>query len=399
MATSAGIDWGSCTHAACVVDADGRRVAECVVRHDEAGLRGLVEWLQQHGVVRVAVERPEGLLAERVLDAGVAVLAIHPSQIGAARDRYRVGRSKSDAFDAYVLAELARTDAHRFRCIEPDADATRALRALTRSREDLVRNKVMVTNQLRAELERYWPGAATLFADLDSQISLAFLQEFCGPQGPQPPTLPRLTAFLRRRRYAGRRQPAELLAQLAAAPTAHLDAAEAAARHRIVLGLVAVLTPLTAHIRELDHAITSALDVHPDGPIFRSLFRGPSITAAALLAEIGDSRARYASADALASDGGQTPVAIESGKYRGVVFRRACDKRLRTAIAVLADSSRRHDPWAADIYNRARQRGKKHHHALRILGRAWIRILWRCWHDHQPYDPTRHHARQRLLTT
>jgi transposase len=349
----------------------------------------------------VAIERPDGVLVERVLDAGLPVLAIHPNQVQAARDRYRAAAGKSDAFDAFVLAELARTDHHRFRLVEPDADQTRALRALTRAREDLVAMRVELANRLRAELERSWPGGATIFAEVDSPIALAFLTRYPAPNdaarlGPQ-----RLAGFLARHRYCGRRTPAQLLARLAQAPSVQLSAAEAEARRSIVLSYIAALRPLISQIRELNSEIAHALDDHPDGPIFRSLFRDPksSITAAELLAETGDCRNRYPTAETLIADAGQSPIAVESGKRKHATFRRACDKRLRRATSVLADSSRHHNPWAADIYQRARQRGCDHPHALRILGRAWLRVLWRCWHDHTPYNPARHGGLQRHLTT
>ena len=107
----------------------------------------------------------DGLLVDRLLDAGVRVLALHPNQVKAARDRFRASGGKSDRFDRFVLCELARTDAHRFRVLEPDSDQTKALRALTRAREDLVRARVAMANQLRAELERFWPGPIGLFSD------------------------------------------------------------------------------------------------------------------------------------------------------------------------------------------------------------------------------------------
>ena len=92
------------------------------------------------------------------------VLALHPNQVKAARDRFRASGGKSDRFDRFVLCELARTDRHRFRMLEPDSDQTKALRALTRAREDLVAARVALANQLRAELERFWPGPIGLFA-------------------------------------------------------------------------------------------------------------------------------------------------------------------------------------------------------------------------------------------
>ena len=118
-----------------------------------------------------------------------------------------------------------------------------------------------------------------------------------------------------------------------------------------------------------------------------------------MLAEIGDCRERYPDYRALAADAGQAPVAVESGKSRHAKFRWACDHRLRQAFDPLADASRRHNPWAADIYDRARARGAGHAHATGILGRAWSQIIWRLWHDHDTYDPQRHTALQRLLAT
>ena len=74
---------------------------------------------------------PDGLLVERLLDAGLRILPVHPNQVAATRDRFRASGGKSDRFDAFVLCELARTDHHRFRILEPDSDQTKALRALT----------------------------------------------------------------------------------------------------------------------------------------------------------------------------------------------------------------------------------------------------------------------------
>jgi transposase len=134
--------------------------------------------------------------------------------------------------------------------------------------------------------------------------------------------------------------------------------------------------------------------------VFTSMFRDPksTITAAGLLAEIGDNRARYPTSDTLAADAGQSPVTIQSGKHRAATFRWACDKRLRNHINVLADSTRHWHPWAHDTYQRARARGCDHPHAIRILGRAWTRALWACWQNHTPYNPTQHRALNKLLT-
>jgi transposase len=400
MGAISGIDWASDWHDVRVTEHDGTLLAEERFTHDEAGISALSDLLLAHQVECCAIERPDGLLVGRLLAAGVCVLAIHPNQVKAARDRYRAAAGKSDRFDAMVLCELARTDRHRFPALASCSDETTALKALVRTREDLVAARVALANQLRAQLDAYWPGAARIFTSIDSPISLAFLARYPSPHDARGLGKKRLESFLQRHSYSGGRPAPILLERLRNAPTAVVGARECEARRASVLGLVTTLKSLVEQISQLTKEITQAVRAHPDGPIFLSFFRDPKsvITAAGLLAEIGDDRSRYPHADTLAADAGQAPVAIESGKRRNATFRWACDKRLRAHISVLADSTRHHHPWAHDIYQRARERGCTHPHAIRILGRAWTRILWRCWQDHTTYQPTQHKALNKILT-
>jgi transposase len=398
MGSYAGVDWAAEKHDVFVADAAGEKLLAATFAHDEQGLRSLCRQLVRLGVELVAVERPDGLLVERLLDAGLRVLALHPNQVAATRDRFRVSGGKSDGFDAFVLCELARTDKHRFRVLEPDSDETKALRALTRAREDLVGTRTAICNQLRAELERFWPGPLGLFSDLHSRISLAFLERYPSPADARGLGAARFQAFLARERYSGRQKPAQLLAKLRRAAEGRVGERELATRRQLVLSLVAMLQQLNLQIKQLERQISNSIREHPDGEIFLSLFKGSTITAAELLAEIGDCRARYLTRDALAGDAGQAAVAIESGKRKAASFRWGCNKRLRGAFCALADTSRHHNAWAHDLYAQAIARGHDHPRALRTVGRAWCRIVWRCWQDGVPYDPARHRALQRHVT-
>jgi transposase len=399
MDATAGIDLASEEHRLVVVDREGRAFEQRRIANDEEGVRFLCRRLVQLGVARVALERPNGLVVDRLLEAGLTVVPVHPDQLAAARDRYRAGGGKSDGFDAYVLAELARTDMHRLKTLEPDGDETRALRVLTRAREDLVEQRVALGNQLRAQLEAFWPGAAKIFSEVDCPIALAFLERYPSPSDARSLGEKRLAGFLARHGYCGRKSSAELLARLRAAPQGRAGELEGEARRQVVLALVAALRPLVEQIRLLSSEIRGLLAEHPDGEIFRSLFRDPKsvVTAAELLAEIGDRRERHPASASLEAIAGQAPVAVESGKKKVACFRWACNKTLRSAVSVLADSSRKHNPWARDIYDRARARGHDHPHAIRILGRAWLRVIWRMWQDGSPYDPARHGSLNRLL--
>jgi transposase len=397
----AGLDWAKDTHQVCVLEADGDPLVQRGFTHDERDLDRMCELLVESEVKRIAIERPDGVLVERLLEAGLVVLPVHPNQLKAVRPRFRASGGKSDSFDAFCLAELARTDYHRFRILAPDSDETKALRALTRAREDLVKTKVSLTNRLQAELDAFWPGAACVFCRLDSPIALAFLERYPSPTDARSLGEKRLCSFLSRHGYCGGKSAAQLLAKLRSAPTGRAKEIEEAARRAAVLSLLAVLRPVVEQIGLLESRIACAVRSHPDGEIFLSLFRHPdsTLTAATLLCEIGDRRERYPSAEALAADAGMSPVAKESGRRKVATFRRSCDKRLRDAMTTLADSSRLHDPWAKDIYLRARERGCDHPHAIRVLGRAWLRVIWRMWQDGAPYDPHKHGARKHLNAT
>src|SRR5919108_4096193 len=394
MAAVCGIDWAAAFHDVRIADEHGRVLVEQRCDHDEDGISALLALLACHRVELVAIERPEGLLVGRLLAAGIYVLAIHPNQVAAARDRFRAAAGKSDRFDAMVLCELARTDSHRFARLAPSSDETLALRALTRTREDLVEQRVQLANQLRAQLDAFWPGATRIFADIDSPIALAFLERYPSPHDARGLGAKRLAGFLARHAYCGRRPVSQLLERLRSAPVAVIGDLETDARRAAVIGLLAALRPIVEQISQLTSHIRGAIRSHPDGRIFLSFFRDPKsvITAAGLLAEIGDNRARYSTSEILAADSGQAPVAIESGKRRTATFRWACDKRLRNHLGVLADSTRHWHPWANDVYTRARDRGADHPHAIRILGRAWTRVLWRCWQNSTPYDIAQHRA-------
>ena len=183
-----------------------------------------------------------------------------------------------------------------------------------------------------------------------------------------------------------------LLARLRSAPAGTTDAALTRALRDAVLALVAVLTAQNAAIKDLDRAAATHLGEHPDGEIFTSLPRSGQVNAAQMLAEWGDCRQAYDGPDSVAALAGCTPVTRQSGKHRAVHFRWACNKRFRQAMTTFADNSRHASPWAAQIYNDARASGKDHPHAIRILARAWIRVIWPCWLNHTPYDPARHGA-------
>jgi transposase len=391
----AGVDWATDGHAVCVVDGQGRVIVEFVVTHTAEGLAELCRRVAGAGARRLAIERPDGPVVDAVLASGLEVIVVSSRSVKALRERYGTSGNKSDRSDAYVLADCLRTDGHRWRSLEPDSPATVTLRTHVRARKDLVETRVAVANQLRAHLRLVFPGAVGLFRDIDSPISLRFLERFPSTARAAWLSEKRLAAWMHANGYCGRKTPGELYTHLQAAPHG-TSGEDGEARGAITLAYVSVLTALRAQIDELTTRLDELLDAHPDAPIFRSLPRCATVRAATLLAEIGDCRARFPDPESLACLAGVAPSTRASGRHRAVTFRFSSDKKLRDAICDFAGDSWRGNTWAEQRHRQLRTDGKSHPHAERILARSWTHIIWRCWQDHTPYDPTRHGAHQRL---
>ncbi len=393
---TAGLDWAKDDHAVCVVGDQGEVLDRFTVRHDAAGLKQMARRILRAGVEQVGIERGDGPVVDTLLAAGLVVFVIPPGQLKNLRSRYGSAGNKDDRFDAYVLADVVRTDARRLRPMLTDSAATTALRCSVRARRDLVGHRVAAANQLRAHLQIVFPAAATLFADIDSAITLSFLDRFATQDAADWLSPTRLATWLKSVSYSGGVDPTMLHARILAAPRG-ATGAHATTHAGTTAALVALLRVLNTQIHALATSIGEQLTTHPDAAIFTSLPRSGTIRAARLLAEIGDARGRFPTRESLTCLAGVAPSTRQSGKVKTVTFRWGADKQLRDALCDFAGDSRRANPWAADLYAKAIARGCDHPHAVRILARAWAHIIWRCWQDNLPYNPALHGALQTLL--
>ena len=185
MAYYVGLDWGGAGHAVCIIDDAGRVIERFEVRHNAEGIAELIRRLGRAAPAAempIAIERPSGLLVDSLVAAEYPIVPIHPNVVKACRPRYRAAGGKSDPGDSFMLADILRTDGHRFRRLTPCSDDIKALRALVRGRDDLVAQRRALANQLRALLDSFWPGAAVVFADIDSPIALAFVRRYPTPE-------------------------------------------------------------------------------------------------------------------------------------------------------------------------------------------------------------------------
>lgn len=394
-----GWDWGSTVHGVCLIDDHGAVVKRWMVQHTEDQLMNLFSELAQLvegadvGQVPIAIERGEGLIVGLIAGAGHPVWMVEPAAFKAARPRWGSAGAKSDLGDAFMLADYARTDGHRLRRVEPVAQATRELAALVRARTALVEARTAASNQLWAILAEHWPGAAVVFQKLTSQIALAFLTDYPTPRAAALLGEGRMGQFCRRHSYRGGKLPAELVRRLRAAP-ASVNPIAPAILEAIVRGSTAQIRLLNTEITRLERNITDALATHPKTPLLQTLPRVATVSLAALIAEIGPLLERCENPEQVAAMCGAAPVTRASGKSRTVGFRYTANKPARVAITGFADNSRHSSAWASDAYRRARARGARHPHAVRILARSWVRVIWACWTTDTTYDPARHRGEQ-----
>jgi transposase len=393
-----GWDWASQTHDVTVLDDTGAVLQRWSFGHNEPGWMSTIHRLRGHGDpadLPVIIERTSGLVVDRLLEAGHPVVPVHPTSFYAARPRWSASGAKSDPGDSYKLADYLRTDGHRLRRLEPVEPGLRELQALVRLRDDQVRTRTATVNQLTATLDAHWPGPRDLFRSLASTIALAFLTDYPTPLAAVRLGEARMAAFCRRHSYRGGKSPAELLARLRAAPIAPVGLpAETLAA--IIGAQVQMLRALQTVINDTEQLIAARVAAHPRTRLLQQLPGVGTINLAQLLAEVGPILDRVDSAEQAATECGAAPVTKASGKTTGVYFRWAANTRARKAITSFAHNARLQSPWAGQLYAQARARGKRNPHATRIVARAWIRVIWACWHNGTPYDPEVHQSRQRL---
>ncbi|MBK3573627.1 IS110 family transposase [Streptomyces sp. MBT65] len=389
-----GWDWATETHDVTVMDDAGKRIDRWELTHTEQGFTKTLARLRKHGDpadLPVAIETTRGLAVDRLLAAGHPIVPVHPNAFHAMRARWGASKAKTDAGDSMKLADYLRTDGHLLPRLEPTEQATLDLQALTRTRSDHVEARIAAVNQLAALLDEHWPGGRTVFHGLDSDIAIAFLERHPTPASAAKLTVGRLEAWCKRHGYSGKKPGSVLIERLRAAPKAASRLGEAVVG-QLVRVQVQLVQAIRTTIQALDKAIADATEAHPYTPLFATMPRIGKVSLGQVIGEIGPLLERARTCEQLIAEAGVVPVTRASGKSRTVAFRFATHRRARVALTTFADNSRHGSDWAAKIYNDARARKKRHPHAIRILARAWLRVMWACWRDGTCYDPATHQA-------
>ncbi|HEY3150198.1 MAG TPA: IS110 family transposase [Candidatus Binatia bacterium] len=391
-----GVDWADEFHQVWVSDPDGNRVIEKKVVENVEGLTEFGRWLDESRAKGIelwaAIEKPHGRIVDFLLDHGVVVYPVNPKALDRARDRFRMSQSKSDGFDAYVLAEFLRTDHGHLRALEPNSDAAQELKLLTRDQYRLVRQKARLLNQLSRTLKEYYVRPLEMFSDLESNIALDFLDQYPTPHDLSKLTRRQWNRFSKREHHLGEERSKELWEKLNQ-PQLKIPEHVVRAKARLLKVLLAQLKPLRDAVESYNERVKSFFASMPAAELVTMLPGAKTGTIIATLwAELGDAKSRWESFRHLQAEAGVVPVTKASGKSRIVQFRFSCNKILRHAAYWLAFVSLNRSEWANHYYRDQRAKGHSHHQALRALGAKWLKIIFVMWRDHTPYDENIHLA-------
>ena len=390
-----GVDWAGEKHDVCVLDREGRRILnrsfdETTQGFEEFG-RILDEWSEQGIELVACIEKPEGLVIDLLGDHNVKVYPVNPKSLNKARELHRVSGARDDQFDAFVLADFIRTHYQTLRPIEPNSPQMTELKILTRDHDRQVTYQRRVLTQLRAALKTFYLRPLEVFGDLKSDLCRDFLKRVPTPQDLENLTRARWLTFAKRHKLSSDRTD-ELWKKLKE-PQLRVPEHVARARALSVQTLLRELEVVLAAVEDYKRALQRFFDDLPVAEIARSLPGGKTgSTVVCLWAELGDGKARWESFRHLQAQAGSVPITDRSGKHKAVIFRFACNKRLRYHADWLAQTSLTQSEWAKDYYDQQKARGKRHRQALRALASKWLKIIFVMWRDQVPYDENRHLA-------
>jgi transposase len=399
-----GIDWGSKCHAVCVLNDEGKKLFEREIRHHGDDVQTFMSKLLElaggkMSIVSAAMEAPQGVMVEALLECGATVYSLNPKQLDRFRDRHSVSGAKDDDLDAYVLATSLQTDPALFRPVSLPSPELMRLSALSRSYEVATEQVISLSNQVCEQLRRYYPQMAEL-GDWHEEPWLWLLFKAAPtPQSAAKVTLLKIKNILTAKRI--RRVTAEHVRQKLRETPLPVAAGVADAAALRVASLLPMLQAAheqrTLCSQQMKALLTTFSETdspekaHHDAALLLSL---PGIgvhNGAVMLAE---ARVALQARDyqALRRLAGVAPVSQRTGgrsKRPHVQRRQACNHRLREAFYHCGRVASQCDPRTKQHYGELRARGHSHGRAVRGVVDRLLKVLVAVLDSSQPYDPAK----------
>jgi len=397
-----GIDWSDKAHSICILDEEGVKLCAFETPHSQQGFEKAHAMITKHAPsvdqVGIAIETKDSLFVDFLSELGYTLYFLNPKQTDSFRDRHRMSHSRSDAFDAYVLADALRTDRHKFNALSPLDEQSLLLRVLCRARVNAVRRKASIQNELTSAFKRYYPVALELFNSLDHPAAIAFLKRYTSYQLAKGASYSRIVTILTAHGMAksAAQERARIVKEKLDQPQPVPSANVAYALTIAVESLLRQFENAVLEIQSMEAQIKKLYRDHPNKDIIDSLPGVADTLGPVITSELGEDIARYHSLRTLRAYAGTSPVTVSSGTHRGIHFRRACNQHLRRALHLAAATAIRTSPWARELYDRLKASGKTHGRALRAVADQLVEMIFVMLRRRTTYDEA-YHLRMKAL--
>ena len=382
-----GLDVGKEHHHATALNSAGRRLHDKALPQDEAALREVFDKLTVHGSVLVIVDQPAtiGALPVTVARAMGIEVAYLPGLAMRRIADLHPGNAKTDARDAFIIAEAGRTMPHALRRVGGDDDLIADLAVIVGFDDDLASEVNRVSNRIRGMLTQIHPALErAIGANIGHPAVLALLAKFGGPTGLAAAGRRRLTTTTKPLAPRMHTQLVDAIIKALTEQTVVVPGTRAA--ELVLPQLAAQLQGLLAQRAAAAKQVEEALDAHPLSQLLMSMPGVGIRTAARLLLDVGDATA-FPTAGHLAAYAGLAPVTRRSGSsIRGEHPSRAGNKHLKRALFLSAFAAL-HDPDSRAYYDRKRAAGKKHNAAIICLARRRVDVLHAMLRNGTYYQP------------
>jgi transposase len=391
-----GIDWADQKHDCYVIDRHGNGSHQQLEHSAEAIDAWVAQMLAQADgrPIAIMLEQARGALVHSLMfRENVVLYPVNPKQLARYRESFPGGDGKSDPTDAMYLARMLRERITTLKAWLPDDQSTRLLSQLCQQRRKIVDGQTKLRQQLIGNLKSYFPLVLELFGKPGQlPLLLSIVGRWSDPRQLRRADRRLVSRVLNEHSVRNETQQNEIIDRIRSAALLSKDEALLTPMAMTAKLLASQIQQYQKTIDAFDAKIGEAMKAHPDAKLFSNLRGSGKALAPRLLCAFGSQRDRWRDGDELASFSGIAPVTRQSGKQRQVSRRYACPKYLRQTFHEFADSARKWCPWSKARYRMLRDRGMKHHAAIRKLARSWIRILYRVWQTRIPFDADRYLA-------
>jgi len=394
VAAYVGLDWADREHEVRMLVVETGQVESLKLKQESEALAGWVQNLRERfsgRKVAIVIEQRKGALIYALMCYDFLILyPVNPKTLARYREAFNTSGAKSDPGDSEMLLDLIRLHRDKLRPWVPEDADTRLLQMLVEERRALVDEVTRLTNRLKSTLKQYFPQALEWAGKLDSKQALDFLTRWQTLESIRKAGALAVEKFYRRHSVRNQDKIEQRLKAIKEARALTTDRAVLAASRMKALAIVRQLRALGKSIAEMEARIQELFEQHRDHQVFSSFPCAKKVLAPRLLAAFGGDRTRYESAIELQSFSGIAPVTRASGKSKTIHKRMACPKFLRQTFHEYAAQSTKKAGWARVYYQRHRDKGVKHHAAVRALAYKWMRIMFRCWQEQAPYDEAKY---------